>query len=314
MKKDGRKKTIKISLGTAICVIIIFLLLIAIIFISFYYNSKSNNAYNVNSDVSEKTESIAYNVPNQTQENNVNNLTNQVSNNNKDQNVPNTTNPKTIKKLDESKDLLYSSYNKYSSEYSYSIPYINIDSADARRINNEIESYYKKLVEQELKNESEGYAINMYTIKYTSYINDTILSLVISHSNPNDCIYYKVYNLDIYNGTMVSNADILNLKNITEAKLLDKLKELYKNKFVSLYGTRENYINNMKTAPVGWTETELQEQAKLYDEQFNYTISDNNCSISTPLFLNDDGNICVVATIYSLAGASSYQHIIDTNI
>lgn len=308
------KKTIKISLGTAICMIIIFLLLIAIIFISFYYNSKSNNAYNVNSDVSEKTESIAYNVPNQTQENNVNNLTNQVSNNNKDQNVPNTTNPKTIKKLDESKDLLYSSYNKYSSEYSYSIPYINIDSADARRINNEIESYYKKLVEQELKNESEGYAINMYTIKYTSYINDTILSLVISHSNPNDCIYYKVYNLDIYNGTMVSNADILNLKNITEAKLLDKLKELYKNKFVSLYGTRENYINNMKTAPVGWTETELQEQAKLYDEQFNYTISDNNCSISTPMFLNDDGNICVVATIYSLAGASSYQHIIDTNI
>ena len=308
------KKTIKISLGTAICMIIIFLLLIAIIFISFYYNSKSNNAYNVNSDVSEKTESIAYNVPNQTQENNVNNLTNQVSNINKDQNVPNTTNPKTIKKLDESKDLLYSSYSKYSSQYSYSIPYINIDSADAKKINSEIQTYYKNLVEQELKYEAQGYSVHMDTIKYTSYINNNILSVVISNTYPNSCIYYKVYNLDIYNGTTVSNADILNLKNTTEAKLLDKLKELYKNKFVSLYGTRENYINNMKTAPVGWTETELQEQAKLYDEQFNYTISDNNCSISTPMFLNDDGNICVVATIYSLAGASSYQHIIDTNI
>ena len=308
------KKTIKISLGTAICMIIIFLLLIAIIFISFYYNSKSNNAYNVNSDVSEKTESIAYNVPNQTQENNINNLTNQVSNNNKDQNVPNTTNPKTIKKLDESKDLLYSSYNKYSSEYSYSIPYINIDSADAKKINSEIQTYYKNLVEQELKYEAQGYSVHMDTIKYTSYINNNILSLVISNTYPNSCIYYKVYNLDIYNGTTVSNADILNLKNITEAKLLDKLKELYKNKFVSLYGTRENYINNMKTAPIGWTETELQEQAKLYDEQFNYTISDNNCSISTPMFLNDDGNICVVATIYSLAGASSYEYIIDPNI
>ena len=308
------KKTIKITLGTAICMIIIFLLLIAIIFISFYYNSKSNNAYNVNSDVSEKTESIAYNVPNQTQENNVNNLTNQVSNINKDQNVPNTTNPKTIKKLDESKDLLYSSYSKYSSQYSYSIPYINIDSADAKKINSEIQTYYKNLVEQELKYEAQGYSVHMDTIKYTSYINNNILSVVISNTYPNSCIYYKVYNLDIYNGTTVSNADILNLKNITEAKLLDKLKELYKNKFVSLYGTRENYINNMKTAPIGWTETELQEQAKLYDEQFNYTISDNNCSISTPMFLNDDGNICVVATIYSLAGASSYQHIIDTNI
>ncbi len=283
------KKTIKIGLETAICIFIIIILLIALVLMYFYYNRRSQNVENTNSNIAEKVE------------NNIDNETSKIQ-------------AKKINKLDESKDIVYSSYSKYSSEYSYSIPYINIDSVDAKKINTEIESYYKPLVEEELKNESEGLSINMGNIKYNSYINDNILSVIVSNAYIYDCTYYKVYNLDIYNGTVVNNTDIISLKNMTESKFLDKLKELYQNKFISEYGSKEKRISSMRNAPAGWTESELQEQSKLYDKQLNKTISANNCSIKTPMFLNENGKICVIATIYSLAGANSYEHIIDTNI
>lgn len=283
------KKTIKVSLGTVICIFIIILLLIALVLMYFYYNRSSQNVDNTNSSIAEKVE------------NNIDSETIKVQ-------------AKKINKLDESKEIVYSSYSKYSSEYSYSIPYINIDSVDAKKINTEIESYYKPLVEEELKNESEGLSVIMGNIKYNSYINDNILSVVVSNTYPNDCIYYKVYNLDIYNGTVITNTDIISLKNMTESKFLDKLKELYENEFISAYGSKEKLINNMRNAPAGWTESELQEQAKFYDEQFNKTISTNNYSIKTPMFLNENGKISVIAKIYSMAGADSYEHILDTNI
>lgn len=283
------KKTIKISLGTVICMIIIFLLVIALILMYFYYNRNSKNIGSVNSNISEKVE---------------NNIDKEISNNQ----------IKKVSKLEENKEIVYSSYSKYSDEYSYSIPYININSDDANKINKEIEVYYKSLVEEELKNESEGFSVIMVNIKYNSYINDNILSLVVSSEYPNDCVYYKVYNLDIYTGTVVTNSDIINLKNMTESKFLDTLKELYENEFVSAYGSKEKFISNMRNAPAGWTEDELQEQSKFYEDQFNKTTSTDNYSIQTPIFLNENGKLCVIAPIYSMAGADLYYHIINTNI
>ena len=280
------KKSIKVSLGTVVCIFIIVLLVIALVGMYYYYNHNKSNTHDVNSGVVEKVE---------------NNINNEIS-------------ETKVNKLDENKDIVYASFSKYSSEYSYSIPYINIDSADAKKINDEIESYYKPLVEEEIKNESEGLSVIMYNVKYNSYVNNNILSLIVSCENPNDCIGYKVYNLDIYKGTIISNDDILNMKNLSETKFLGLLKEIYEKEFVSSYGTKEAFINNLKNAPVGWTESEIQEQIKGYESRLNKTISSDNYSIKTPIFLNENGEICIVGTIYSMAGADSYEHIIDTDI
>lgn len=57
-----------------------------------------------------------------------------------------------------------------------------------------------------------------------------------------------------------------------------------------------------------------QNQKKFYEEQLNKTISKDNYSIKTPIFLAENGNINVIAEIYSLAGAESYYNIIDMGV
>jgi len=287
------KGNIKVSLGTVICIVIIILLIVALFGMWYYYNNvvdnKNGNAEN------------AYTT------NNNETIQNEQANSELE-------NIKKINKIYEEKDIVYSSYSKYSSEYSYSIPYINIKSLDVEKINQEIENHYKPLIEEELENEKEGLSVIMGNIKYNSYLNNNILSLVISNLYPNDCIYYKVYNVDIYTGENISNSEIINQKNITENEFINKLNILYKDEFTNTYGSQDKYINNLRNAPAGWTEKELKEQASFYEEQLNKTISKDNYSIKTPIFLGENGNINVIAQIYSLAGAEYYYHIINMGI
>lgn len=276
------KESIKVSLSTVICIVVITLLIAALVGMWYYYNSGINennkNAENDNISEMEKTEN------------------------------------KTIDKIYEDKEMVYSSYSKFSSEYSYTLPYINIKSTDVANINKKIEDLYKPSIEEEISNEAQGLSVVMSNIKYNSFLNDNVLSLVIITSLPNDCTEYKVYNIDIYTGKQISNTELLNMKNITEKAFLNKLETLYKEKFISLYGTEDSYINNLRIAPAGWTEEQLKEKSNEYKEQLNRTIAHSNYSIETPMFLGEDGKLNVVATIYSLAGAKSYDYIIDTGI
>lgn len=130
-------------------------------------------------------------------------------------------------------------------------------------------------------------------IKYDSYINDNILSLVICSEGFVDNINYDVYNIDINTGKSVSNRDLLLIKNISEDKYINILKTAHKNKFEEL---------------------NLQGRAsdeEFYLEQLNNTISKNNYGIDTPVFLDSKGNLNIIARIYSLAGSDFYYHLID---
>lgn len=279
------KKTVKVTLGTVICIIIICILIVALIVMYFYYHNNSKSTDNVTKEV-EKVET-------------------NVDEKNSDSQV------KKVDKLDESKEIVYSSYSNFSSEYSYSIPYINIDSDDANKINREIEEYYKPLIEEELEHEAEGRSVTMISIKYNAYINDNVLSLVISHEfDVVGCIYYKVYNLDIYNGNIITNSDLVKAKNMTESEFIENLKEIHKDKFVNIYGSKEEYVARFYNS----TESEKQENSEEYEIQFGRTTSSDNCSIETPIFLNDDGKISVIVNIYALVGGDSYYYIINTNI
>ena len=55
-------------------------------------------------------------------------------------------------------------------------------------------------------------------------------------------------------------------------------------------------------------------QDEYYWNRYAYTISDEVCNINTPAFVGENGNIFIVASIGSNAGAEAYEHIIDTGI
>ena len=215
-----------------------------------------------------------------------------------------------VKKNDEIKDIVYSSFNKETSDYSYNIPTINIDSTDVEKINAEINKDYKEEVEKQINNGE----IVVYEVDYNYYVNSNVLSLVITGKLPSDIENYQVFNVDIYTGKSITNDELLNYKNISSTEFLSKLPDIYKNKYIDLHGTKESYINGLKNAPAGWTEEEIKSHEKRYTNQLNNTLDSENYSIGTPIFINSNNKLNIVATIYSLAGATAYDYILDIGL
>lgn len=183
------KKSIKVSLGTAICIFIIFLLLIVICGMYFYYNNKN--------DVEE-------NVISTKQENNIN--ADEIIN---DSITSDESTEKQSIKIDNNKELVYDanySYKNFSNESYYSqnmnktytlkdinVPYININSEDASDANKEIKALFDELAEffeQEYNDTKTWYNI----ASYKTYTRGNLLSIVITvESGGTDVEQYKYY-------------------------------------------------------------------------------------------------------------------------
>ena len=97
----------------------------------------------------------------------------------------------------------------------------------------------------------------------------------------------------MYTGKIITNENLLKSINVTEGEFVAKLKELAKEKYVAKY----NKLSDDSA----------------YTEQLNKTISDDNCSYTNSMFLNENGKISVIVNIYSLAGADKYEEIVETD-
>lgn len=129
-------------------------------------------------------------------------------------------------------------YTKESYEYSDSfvseLPYINVRSDDVNKINTELMDEYYKSIEFKEK-----------MMKYDYYINDNILSLVVKLyylDSPDSYPVISIYNVDIENGNLLSDDDILNIFDISNYDVTeiinDQLKDYYN------YEIRKEYISN----------------------------------------------------------------------
>ena len=188
---------------------------------------------------------------------------------------------------------------------SYKIPKININSSDATKINNEIDEKITSEAKRIVSEINNGSSPWIYKIFYNYYINDNILSIIIeSDYDANDAKAYFVYNIDKNTGKCINNEEIINKKGLTKKQFEEKLINAVRNEFVSGYGD----INDWG-ATQGATENESK---KIYQEQYNKTISGSNCNADTQMiYLDANGKINVIAKIYSLAGADYYYHIVN---
>ena len=92
---------------------------------------------------------------------------------------------KTFTRVDASKELVYTGYkfketleNKYKIDVS--IPTINVKHQNVEKINNEIiEIFQKKVNSIMIEADNEDSLNNIYTVEYTAYLNEDILSVVI---------------------------------------------------------------------------------------------------------------------------------------
>lgn len=132
-------------------------------------------------------------------------------------------------KEDKSKPLVYTEYeNKVNVDGSYdldiNLPYINIKNNDIKKYNEEIKSAFKTKVDDILKTKNRN---SIYTLGYSAYIQDNILSVVIRGNLKEGAnaqrVFIKTYNYNLKENKEVTLADVIKLENVDKNYVQGKI-------------------------------------------------------------------------------------------
>lgn len=198
---------------------------------------------------------------------------------------------KNVKKIDLSKDLVYSEREYETDNYAnvidktfhnyYEYPAINIDSEEVKAINAEIKQKYGFTQEQE----EELFFMELEVTTYDYYINDNVLSVVVMHGG-NDSTWTDSYNVDLATGKKISNEDLLGRKQMSSSEKFDvnKVKENLKEH--SIKEIDKSTAEMKKTIGQYWDESYEVEVTKLKEEV------NKNLENLDNVYLNSEGHLC----------------------
>jgi len=102
----------------------------------------------------------------------------------------------------------YTDNNESTFDYSYHLPKLNRDSADADKINEEIDIIRPLIEEQEELIKSND-TIYIFDVSWKKYENDGILSLIVSYNNLWDERNYLVFNYDLETDKRIETEELL---------------------------------------------------------------------------------------------------------
>ena len=175
------------------------------------------------------------------------------------------------------------------------IPKIMLSGGDVESINNEIwENLFTGAVSQNHEEIQQGGTFVAYdVIDYSWAVNRNILSLVITKNA--SAAYgsgYHVYNVDVTTGSELSRDTLLNTYGYSLNEYYKLAEQVLGSQFWSGWDrANENFQNN---SFISWFNDALQK-----------TISQENIDQSFP-YINNKGELCIIAKVYSLAGAGCY--------
>ena len=214
-----------------------------------------------------------------------------------------------ISKIDNTKDWVYNAdYNLPTNKESYYgfsdhsklirakdlvVPYININSIDAKNANQEIYNLYAELIKKfndNLKDE-----IWYTTVKYQTYLSNNIVSIVIATETAGTDVplyEYYTYNFNLEGGKLLSYNDIYqklgysadSINVVARGAITSSLRELYNQSDFDDYNSQS--INN-------------------------YTNSVSNNTIK--YYVDSNGKLNIVARIVYPAGRGYFDKVITLN-
>ena len=136
-----------------------------------------------------------------------------------------------IKKINEDEEIVYVGYqnneNKLNDyDMKVNIPYINIKNETVEEFNNQIKDIFEAKAKNVLNTKNNNI---IYTVDYTAYVSDNILSLVVRSTlkegaNPQRDIV-QTYNYDLINHQKCTIDTMLDLKGITKKEANQKIKD-----------------------------------------------------------------------------------------
>ena len=197
-------------------------------------------------------------------------------------------------------NLVTDAYKEKIGESEYAIPKINLNSKEMEKLNAQI---WDEIYENYVKNAEDEYNLGHDTmdekITYDWNVQDDILSVCVEYSLLN----YPYWNYYTY------NAFISESKQCTDEELAAfygmTLDEYYELARKAMYSFFCDYYSEGKSQNVN-----SDYFIAMANEQLSKTIADENVKEAKP-FINTEGQLCIACRIYSLAGADSYEHIIN---
>ena len=188
----------------------------------------------------------------------------------------------------------------FSYKYSFHVPQIEDDTADAAAINQEIASTYGEIAKECLESVKKKEVPYCSSVEYEGFRSGDILSLVLKYAYFYDGFGgYTVYSYDTAKGVRLTNADILGTLGVTESDCLSALRRAAAKEFDDTFHT-------------SWGEMEETDPAG-YQELRAWTVSEQNLNLDLPLYL-DNGTVHVIAHIGSPAGASYMDRDLVLNL
>ena len=165
------------------------------------------------------------------------------------------------------------------------MPQLKLDSADAKRINNEITQDCASRID-DLEKSAPVHPSGR--IDYAAYLNKNILSLIIekrSADTPNS--YFTVYNLDVTTGEEISYGKLVSLSDKSNDEVTDMLK---------------NEITALFDKPLPSANASMADSLKNAKDK---SLSDDNLSAAMYYF-NGEGQLAVAYRYHWIAGAENY--------
>ena len=197
---------------------------------------------------------------------------NKVNDNDVNENINDNNNANSISKLDSSKEWVHdANYNLPTNKESYYghsdhsklikasdlvVPYININSDDAKKTNQEIYKLYEDLINKFNENLKEEIWFTL--VEYKTYTNNNIISVVITTESAGTDVpmyNYYTYSFNLETGKLLSYNDAYKIAGLNQGNITDKATQAVTNSLRKEYSNGDDFdtynnksINNYKTS------------------------------------------------------------------
>ena len=179
-----------------------------------------------------------------------------------------------------------------SGHYTYRVPQLLADTADARAINAAIADEYGPIVEETLDDRASGVSLSCLYVMWESYRCGDILSLVVSCGWSFDSNQYSVYLYDTARGVRLTTAELLTAQGVDETAFLNAVRQAAADRFDALYGQTGDAAAERRT----------------------WTLSDANINRDVPAYADAAGHLYAVLPIGSPAGADAYEQVLALDV
>jgi len=188
-------------------------------------------------------------------------------------------------------------YSDTEEDYCYHIPQINLNGGRGAAINQTIYDECYDLLDKQVYQSIKKYGYpELGEMVYTWGQKDDVVSVVVqSYYTTYSWTDFYVYTLSAETGKRVGTDTVYKAYGLTEDGFYDLVRE-----------TMQRY----------WDDCEDDMLPRVGEKMFrtlvDQTLADSNVKAAIP-YVNKDGDLCIVADIYSPAGAECYPHMLNTS-